>query len=421
MEEFKLKIANEKSILSLGAESAGNFSVYKDGVLYFSHNFGDLLEEENFYKFRTEVFKFLKDNKIKPEIIISDLHPNFHTTLLAQDLTRKYKATYVPIQHHIAHIFSAIGDKIIVSETHNLKSILGIACDGTGFGLNGKIWGGEVFSFQLSTSSFQAKRVAHLENQVLIGGEKAIQEPARILISILSKIYPSSHVVPGLTRNPDLHLNLDSRFHGNDKAKKDFVFSFVKKYYPENEFEVLWNQLEQNFNCLETSSTARILDAVSVLLGFSKNERLSKHGSIALLEKNSTNPYTLKPKLVISNSQFPISKQIPNQKIQISNKMLILNTTYLFKYLIKNLHKDKSRLAATAQKYIADGLVEIVKLKTKSLKLEAVYFSGGMANNKIMSEILESHGIYTSKKIPHGDAGISFGQLFFYLLTNPRD
>ena len=114
------------------------------------------------------------------------------------------------------------------------------------------------------------------------------------------------------------------------------------------------------------------------------------------------------------------TKQISNINIQTSNEMLVLNTTYMFKYLIKNLHKDKSRLAATAQKYIAEGLLEIVKLKAKSYKLKAVFFSGGMANNKIMSAMMKSDGFYISSKIPSGDAGISFGQIFFYLLADPR-
>jgi hydrogenase maturation factor HypF (carbamoyltransferase family) len=245
----------------------------------------------------------------------------------------------------------------------------------------------------------------------MIGGEMAIKEPARLLISILVKIPNSKFQIPNKPQKSIL------------KSQKDFVFSYVKKYYSENEFEVLWNQLEQKFNCLETSSTARILDAVSVLLGFSKNERLSKHGPIELLEKNSTIPYKLKPKLENYKLKITNSKQITNSNLpaggQESNDMLILNTTYLFEYLIKNINKDKKRLGATAQKYIADGLLAIIQ-HTK-YNIQDTFFAGGMANNKIISSILESKGTHTNKKIPRGDAGISFGQIIFQLLTNPRD
>lgn len=367
---------NKRVILALGAESAGNFSVFKNGTIYFSEDFGDLLDDDNFKKFKDQLNAFLKKERINPEIILSDLHPDFNTTILAKELAKKYKAEYVSVQHHLAHIFSSTGDKIITAKSYKLEAnFIGIACDGTGYGFDEKIWGGEIFRFQVIGSRLQVSRIGHLENQILLGGEMAIQEPARTLISILSKF-----------------------------LSKDAIYTNIKKYYSKKEFEVLYNQLEQNFNCLETSSTARILDAVSALLGFSKNERLSKHGPVELLEKNSTEPYTLKPVVEFDKEE----------------KMWILETTPLFEYLTKNISKDKRRLAATAQKYIADGLFEITRnLQPRTYNLESVFFSGGMANNKIMSSILESQGIYTNKKIPRGDAGISFGQLFYYLLTNP--
>jgi hydrogenase maturation protein HypF len=160
----------------------------------------------------------------------------------------------------------------------------------------------------------------------------------------------------------------------------------------------LYNQLQQNFNCQETSSTGRVLDAVSVLLGFCKNKREYKHEPIDLLEKNSTEPYAdIKPKIKKLTTGY------------------CLLTVPLFEYLIKNLHQDKKRLAATAQLYIAKGLHEIVK------KSQNVYFAGGMANNKIISSYLKSRGVITNKKIPCGDAGISFGQIWHCLLADAGD
>ncbi len=412
MQEFNLPMRNKQTILALGAESAGNFSVFKDGTVHFSQDFGNLMIDANFHEFTRNLSRFLKDKKIRPDVILSDLHPLFHTTLLAQELAKKYKAEYVPVQHHLAHVFSSVGDRIIQNSKFKIQnSFLGIACDGTGFGFDEKIWGGEIFKFEvnkLMPGKLEATRVGHLENQILIGGEMAIKEPARLIISIINK-FPISN----------LQFTLKSQFP-NIKNKKELAYNLVKKHYTKNEFEVLWNQLEQNFNCLETSSTARVLDAVSVLLGFSENERLSKHGPVELLEKNSTKPYTdLKPKIERYKIQNTRYKQVSNSNIQNSEEMLVLNTTYLFEYLIKNLHKDKRRLAATAQKYIADGLLEINNefIHNTSYKIHNTFFSGGMANNKIISSLLESKGIYTNKKIPRGDAGVSFGQIFYYLLS----
>ncbi len=415
MQEYQMPFNNKKAILALGAESSGNFSLWKNGTINFSQDFGDLANEQNFSNFKTQLLKFLKNQKNKPDIILSDLHPLFETTKLAQKLAKKYKAQYLPVQHHLAHVFSAVGDEVVERGVWNVErgtqnKLFGVACDGTGLGTDGKIWGGEVFTMTNSqkttnnktqNSKLQITRIGHLENQILLGGEMAIQEPARLIISIISKFQ-----------------NTINKYQPkyNVTNKKELAYKLTKKYYSKNEFGVLWKQLEKNFNCLETSSTARVLDAVSVLLGFSNNERLSKHGPIALLEKNSTKPYlNLNPKIKIL-----IFNKVQNQNDQNSSAEYILDTTYLFEYLIKNLHRDKSRLAATAQKYIAEGMLKIVQQFTvnSSQKHSAkIFAAGGMMNNKIISEIMEKQGFYLNKKIPRGDAGLSFGQVMFYLLT----
>jgi len=164
--------------------------------------------------------------------------------------------------------------------------------------------------------------------------------------------------------------------------------------------------LQKNFNCHETSSTGRILDAVSILLGFCDNKRSYKHEPIDLLEKNSTKPYIdLKPGIIFDKKE----------------KLYILQTTPLFEYLVKNINKDKKRLAATAQLYIAEGLYKIIKQQDKNLKTKNIFIAGGIANNKIISAFLKFKGAYANKKIPQGDAGLSLGQIIYYLLANPRD
>ena len=363
MQTFDLKNTTKKVVLALGPESSGNFAILANNQLYFSKDFGDLLNENNFKRYKDNLTIFLKKNKLKPNIVLTDLHPLYKTSILGEIFAKKYKAKNIKIQHHLAHIFSAVGEKIIGNKNLRLPSaFLGIACDGTGMGLDENIWGGEIF--RISLKPLKIRRIGHLENQTLLGGDLAIQEPARMLMGILFKF-----------------------------LSKEKLFLLIKKYYSKNEFEVLYNQLNQNFNCPQTSSTGRILDATSLLLGFCENERNYKHAPIFLLEKNSSTSYPLKP--IVKNN--------------------ILLTTPLFQYLLKNIHKDKKRLAATAQKYIAEGLNKIVGKNTQT------FFAGGIANNKIISDYFESRGVITNKKIPRGDAGISFGQIFFYLSTNPRD
>ncbi|PJA87114.1 MAG: hypothetical protein CO141_01115 [Candidatus Moranbacteria bacterium CG_4_9_14_3_um_filter_42_9] len=393
MESLNWHININECLLALGPESDGNFSVFYQKMLYRSDSFGDLLNEENFQKFTQAITKFLKKNKVKPDIILTDLHPLYKTTSLGESLSKTYKAKQIRLQHHISHVFSAIGDKMINNKNYKLqvfagglRNIVGIACDGTGYGTDGKIWGGELFKINGRKEKVKSiERIGYLENQILIGGDLAVKEPARMLISILNKFLP-----------------------------KDKACLFVKKYYSKNEFEVLYSQLKQNFNCQETSSAGRVLDAVSVLLGFCGNVRKYKHGPAIALENSSTIPYTdLRP--VVTKSEINSSRE--------RNSNFILETTPLFEYLVKNVKKDKHRLAATAQLYMARGLYEIIKkeLRVTGYGLRDVFFAGGIANNKIIASYLELKGVYAGKKIPRGDAGVSFGQIIYYLLANPRN
>ncbi|MEF3692526.1 MAG: hypothetical protein V3574_05740 [Candidatus Moraniibacteriota bacterium] len=369
MRIFDFPSEENKIVLALGAESAGNFSVFKNGKIYFSEDFHDLSDEKNFKNFKKKLLSFLKKENIKPAIIISDLHPLFRTTYWAEKLSQKYQARHIRVQHHYAHVFSSIGDKLIMDRKYKTPEMLyGIALDGTGYGEDDRIWGGELFQLKIKNSKLEVlDRIGSLENQIMLGGELAVKEPARMLISILSDFLSSKEVYP-----------------------------LVKKYYSAAEFKILSAQLKQNFNCLETSGAGRVLDAVSILLGFSENRRDFKHQATLLLEKNSTRPYSdIKPALL-------------------KNSRLILRITPLFKYLIQNIRRDKSRLGATAQYYLARGLTNMIN-KSIAQKNPPVFVSGGLSKNKIISDYFRRQGFYQPQIIPYGDAGLSFGQIFFYL------
>ncbi|MBU4223952.1 hypothetical protein KJ934_01880 [Patescibacteria group bacterium] len=373
MIRFNTPFQKKKTVIALGAESCGVFCVCRKGKIFLSDDFGDLLDEANFRFFKKSVLEYLKQNDIKPDIVISDLHPLFKTTAMGNELARKFGAKFFQVQHHIAHIFSAYGE----ANFGKTDNFCGIAMDGTGYGLDGKIWGGEIFRIKIKNrfsarSAVAVERIGHLENQIMLGGELAVEEPARMLMVILSGF-------------------LD----------KESVYKYLKKYYSKKQFEILRNQLMQNFNCAETSSSARVLDAASILLGFCGNRRGYKHEPIDLLEKNSSVVYK------------DIKPEIKNE-----NGIFILRLAPLFKYLAKNT-RQKNKKAAAAQSYLAKGLYKIVEDNFLAKNMEApVYFGGGMANNKIISEYFESKGAVANKKIPRGDAGISFGQVFYYLSAN---
>ncbi len=396
MKGFDVTINKNQKILALGPESAGNFCVYNKGKIYYQEDLGDLIEENNFENYKKIIFEFLEKNSFVPDIICVDLHPEYKTSKLGEELADKYDAKLEKVQHHIAHVYSVLFDYTILASipTLSFSKFIGIAADGTGYGLDGKIWGGEVFLIsqnQKEKSKDKIKRIGHLENQLLCGADLSIKEPARMLLSILLKI-----------------------------KKPAEIRSIFEKFFKKEEFDLFVKMYEQKFNSVETSSTGRILDAASVLLGLCKNERNYKHEPVDLLEKKSADPFDLEPRITEKHKDRETEEQkntkTEKQRNREIEKQYELNISYLFEWLLDNLDKDKGRLAATVQKYVIEGLINIAKKADSNLP---IYFGGGMANNKIMSQVAKNNGVIMSKNIERGDYGLSLGQMM-YCLRNEK-
>jgi hydrogenase maturation protein HypF len=161
----------------------------------------------------------------------------------------------------------------------------------------------------------------------------------------------------------------------------------LSDFFDADEIKAYSGQLEQGFNVFQTTSTGRVLDAASCLLGISCERKYEGGPAIELEKAASGRPYRLEP---------VIEKQ---------GKMLVLSTAELFRFLIDNLYRDRARLAITAQMYIAEGLHTIAKKGNKDM-----VFSGGVALNKAISGFMQKNGVLLNRKIPPGDAGICIGQ-----------
>ncbi len=204
-----LPIKSDQNILALGAEFDTRLALYRNGGIVFSGNIGELANDAQRYeKF---VSNFLETHcntsrRRKPDVIITDLHPLYNSRLFGERLAKKLKIPHIAVQHHIAHIFSAVADFVMHNTGYKIRDtdFYGIACDGTGYGSDGNIWGGEVFRICKNIT-----RIGHLEEQYLIGGEMAVEEPARMVISILSKI-----------------------------LSEEKIFKYVKKYYSAKDFNL---------------------------------------------------------------------------------------------------------------------------------------------------------------------------------------
>ncbi len=326
-------------ILALGAQSKGSFCLIKNGKLHVSNSFGDLSEAENFHRFEKEV------KKIKPEIIACDLHPEYASTKLADNLSKNIKK----IQHHEAHVASCIAD-------NNIKGkVIGIAFDGTGFGRDGNIWGGEFFTGTIKGF----KRAAHLRYVPMPGGEAAVREPHRMAFSYLNQ----SDRVGRPTRS---------------------------------DWGMLKQMIDKGINSPLTSSMGRLFDAVASLAGICDKAEYEGQAAIEL-----------------EKALIPGSK-----KYNFRYKDSIIDWVPVIKGIVKDLKVKKSRgeISLKFHNAVCYMIKDVCVILRKKYKINKVCMSGGVFQNRYLSKntppLLEKEGfkVYLHKNLPSHDGNIALGQ-----------
>ena len=351
----------ERCAVGLGGELNNTACVLSGNKAFISQHVGDVenIETRNFLENVTKHLMRLTNSNV--EAAACDLHPKFTTTKLAQELAEENDWQLIQVQHHYAHIAALMVE-------HDVKEIIGICCDGYGYGLDGEAWGGEILFCTKESSDFE--RLAHLQKQPLVGGDLATRYPLRVAAGILCK-------------KVDVHNWLLQN----------------QQHFPhgEKEIEIILNQLEKGSKIIETTSCGRILDAVAAILGVChertyEGEPAMKLESIAIRGKEA-----LKLEPIINGN--------------------VLNTTRLLMKIFENRGKySKADLAYSAHVYLAKGLATLAIEKALENGVKTVGFSGGVACNEIlaliMRKVVEASGLkfLVHEVVPPGDGGLSFGQ-----------
>jgi len=407
LRQIKSGIKFKKPILALGGELKANFCIAKNNFLFFSNSFGDLEDPRNLEMFEKGLRNSLKSLKAIPKIIAYDLHPEYLSSKLARELGPR-DTTHIGVQHHHAHIASCMFDNNIYGK------VIGICFDGTGFGLDGNLWGAEFLMADFS--SF--KRVAHLEYIPLVGGAKAIEEPYRVAFAWLYKIY----------KDKLFKLNID----------------FVKRLDKAN-CQVFKQMLKNNFNCPLSSSIGRLFDSISSLLGLAdishfeaepamKLEKIADLATRAPLRRSLSRlaPRCLESKRSAprraksrdsgqaSHPAWPAGRQVAgySYKINLDNGIYIIDPKPMFKDIIKDLGKKVSvnEIALKFHYAVIGMMKDTCRLIRRKTRLNTVVLSGGVFQNQILREgaikILEKEGfkVFSHAKFSTTDASISLGQ-----------
>ncbi len=357
-EPIYLKHSANSCVLGIGAEENVTICILLKDKAFISPHIGDVenLETLNFLRNTVNHLARLTNSKI--EVVACDLHPKFVTTRMAQNLGNKLGCPVVPIQHHHAHVAALMGE-------HGIYEMVAIACDGFGYGSDGNAWGGEI----LYCNQQGFKRLGHLQEQPMVGGDLATTYPLRMATGILREV---GGIEEWLQEN--------------------------SKYLPygEKEVEIIVEQLRKGLTP-KTTSCGRVLDAASAVLDVCyertyEGEPAMKLEAIATKGKDVLN---LTPKI----------------------KENVIDTTNLIQEIF--FQKKDYRvadLASSAQSYLAKALAELAVEEAERLGIDTIGFSGGVAYNEYITltirRIVEKSGFnfVAQSQIPQGDGGISFGQ-----------
>ncbi len=351
---------NVPQVFSAGPMLKNTFCFTRDQYAFISHHIGDLDNWEAWQSYREAIEHYQKLFCLDPQIVACDCHPDYPSTRFAQDFSKDRKLPLISVQHHHAHLASILAEHQLPKD----EKIIAITLDGTGYGTDGAIWGGEI----LLGNGFGCHRLMHLDYAPLPGGDSSIHNPDRLALAYL------------WAAEIDWEPTLPAVAHCSPLAK-----------------ELLISQLRSGLNILHTSSMGRLFDAVAAALGIRLTAGYEGQPAI-LLE-------------AIADSQESSSYDLPvNENLW--------EWKPLFRAIIADLQSGThpSTIAARFQNTLIETMYQSTRNLCKQHGIHKVGLSGGVwQNHTLLQKIipaLESDNIkvLTHQQVPPNDGGISLGQ-----------
>ncbi|MGC8554462.1 MAG: carbamoyltransferase HypF [Candidatus Acidulodesulfobacterium sp.] len=354
------------------------------GAIVLSQHNGDLDNIAGFVNFKNNIEYFEKFYNFKPEAVVYDSHPDYENTKWAKEYAKERNIKGIPLQHHRAHVISCMAENGIGLN----EEVFGIAFDGTGYGDDGTIWGGEFFKGKYNN----LKRIGSFKKFRLLGGEKAVKSPRRVLADILFGILSEKEggLISGLTG------------------------------FSEKEISIFHKMRENGLNSPITSSCGRIFDAVSCLCGFKGG--ITYEGEAAVYLENLCYEYEDKNKNGEGQANLISKKDCFRYEIRYENKNDFFTVDYypIFNDIVSIVQGNGKPDDAgfIAERFINTLAMIILDAALKSV-CKNVCMSGGVFQNALLrnkaSFILKENGfnVYFNEKIPSNDGGIAFGQAVY--------
>jgi len=353
-------------VLAVGGELKATFCLAKDEFAFMSQHIGDMENLETLRAFEKSVGQMRKLFRIEPEIVAFDKHPNYLSARWAREnLLRIFEpeTRLVAVQHHHAHIASVMAE----NNFDGTQRVIGFAFDGTGYGDDGAIWGGEV----LLADYRRFERAAHLRYVPLAGGAASVKKPYRVALAHLWQAgIDWNEILPCVSACSEI------------------------------ESKILLKQFENNFNVVPTSSFGRLFDAVASIAGVRQTITYEAQGAIefeALLEENVSAAY-----------EFDLSE----------GETIEINCANLISDVAKDVLADVS-IAVISAKFnnAVANLILRLALKFRGREnLNRVALSGGCFQNVALLRATlrrlreNDFEVLTHRKVPPNDGGLALGQ-----------
>jgi hydrogenase maturation protein HypF len=357
-------------LLAVGGHLKNVFALARGRFVYQSQHLGDLENLIGLDFFRESLDHLMRTFEIEPKVVVHDLHPGYLSTQWAREWAAERGLALITVQHHHAHVAGCMAEYGLMGEA------IGLALDGTGYGADGRIWGGEVLLCR--PGSFE--RFAHLDYVPMPGGEAAIREPWRMALAGL-------------------------RAAGFDALSAE-TLALVNA--TEKEARVLARMMERGLNSPPTSSLGRLFDGVAaVVLGRAKVNYEAQAAieleGVAVDEPDGQTGYAME----IAGGNWAVRE--PSR----------ICAGRLWRELVEDLRSgvSRARIAARFHAGVADGFVRAAVLARTAAGMNRVALSGGCMHNRRLARLLrtklevEGFEVFQHRRVSPGDGGLSYGQI----------
>lgn len=359
-------------ILATGAELKNTFCLVNGRYAFLSHHVGDLENYETLQSFEQGVDHFEKLFRVQPELIAYDLHPNYMASRYALARAEREGIPAIGVQHHHAHIAACMAEHGLTGE----RKVIGVSFDGTGYGDDGAIWGGEF----LVADYGGYERPYHLEYIPLPGGDKAVREPWRLALAWLKK-------AEGRIQKAEF---------GVEQAVVDIVL----------------HQIAKGINAPPTSSMGRLFDAAAALAGLRQTVNYEAQAAIEFEQLADPTEKGAYP-LTINHSP-----SIINHSSIINHQSSIISPVPLIHALVTD-HRAGVPVATISARFhngVAAMVLDVCRLIRDEQGLSEVVLSGGVWQNVTLLtravQLLrqDEFTVYVHEKVPPNDGGLALGQ-----------